>query len=180
MKMSKNPSIFIVDDDKMLQKALTSEIEKAFAKQNVSVSSFETGERCINALLKKSAVAPMVAIVDYRLDSKFPDAMNGIKTIEMIKKHSPDTEIIMLTGADSVDIAVRAMKHGAHDYIVKSDNIFRKLNMAIYQCIKLQELRRTLIGQRNRSIAVILTVVFILGSIITLQLIRSGSFLMDL
>jgi DNA-binding NtrC family response regulator len=52
------------------------------------------------------------------LDLKMP-GMDGIEVLEKVKELSPDSEILMMTAYASVDTAVKAMKMGAFDYLVK-------------------------------------------------------------
>ena len=52
------------------------------------------------------------------LDVKMP-GMDGIATLEEIKKWAPDTEVIMLTGHATLSSGTRAMRKGAYDYLMK-------------------------------------------------------------
>jgi len=51
-------------------------------------------------------------------DLKMPD-MDGIEVLRSIKEKSPDTIVIIVTGYQTVDTAVNAIKYGAYDYIEK-------------------------------------------------------------
>ena len=163
-------NIFIVDDDKMLVKALKNEIEKTFPKLNPVVTAFESGEECQKSISSK----PTLAIVDYHLDSKIKNAMDGVKTIDMIKKHSPNTEVIMFTSEEKADVAVKAMHHGAHDYIVKNEHMFRKLNMSILQCLKLKDLKNEVSKSRIRVMILLFIVVAIIAAVVALQIWAPG------
>jgi two-component system, OmpR family, response regulator CpxR len=44
---------------------------------------------------------------------------NGIETLQEIKRMSPITEVIMLTGHGTVETAIQGMKLGAYDYLMK-------------------------------------------------------------
>lgn len=168
MKNENGIQICIVDDDKMMATALKKELEETFKTFGVQVTTFETGELCQDAIRKNRI--PDVAIVDYHLDSKYRDAMNGMKTIDMIKKESPDTDVIMFTSEENADIAVRAMHHGAHDYLVKNDHMFRKLNLSIYQCIKLKNLRKEVKKQRTMTTIAVVLVSLIVGAVAAIQI----------
>ncbi len=159
-------SIFIVDDDKMLAKALKNEIEKTFPKLNPVISTYESGEECQKAIHNK----PNLIIVDYHMDSKVKNAMDGVKTIDMIKKHSPNTEVIMFTSEEKADVAVKAMHHGAHDYIVKNEFMFRKLNMSILQCLKLKDLKTEVGKSRRNAIILLFLLVAVIGGVMAIQL----------
>jgi DNA-binding NtrC family response regulator len=51
-------------------------------------------------------------------DLKMPD-MDGIEVLRNIKEKWPETEVIIVTGYQTVDTAVKAIKLGAYDYIEK-------------------------------------------------------------
>jgi len=45
--------------------------------------------------------------------------IDGIETLDRIKKISPDIQILMLTGYGSIPSSVKAMKLGAEDFLEK-------------------------------------------------------------
>lgn len=51
-------------------------------------------------------------------DLKMPD-VDGIEVLRIIKEKWPKTVVIIVTGYQTVDSAVRAIKLGAYDYIEK-------------------------------------------------------------
>ena len=51
-------------------------------------------------------------------DWKMPE-LDGIDTVEMIDKRSPDSAIVMITGYPAVERATEALKRGAVDYVAK-------------------------------------------------------------
>ena len=51
-------------------------------------------------------------------DLKMPD-MDGIEVLRTIKEKWPQTEVIIITGYQTVETAVRSIKLGAFDYIEK-------------------------------------------------------------
>src|SRR6266540_888485 len=51
-------------------------------------------------------------------DLKMPD-MDGIEVLKRIKENWPATEVIIVTGYQTVDTAVKAIKLGAFDYLEK-------------------------------------------------------------
>jgi DNA-binding NtrC family response regulator len=56
------------------------------------------------------------------LDVKMPD-MDGIEALRSIKMRHPLTEVIMLTGHASLEVAIEGMEAGAFDYLMKPINI---------------------------------------------------------
>jgi DNA-binding NtrC family response regulator len=47
-----------------------------------------------------------------------PD-MDGMDVLKMIKRERPEVYIIVMTGYSTVSNAVKAMKHGASEYLAK-------------------------------------------------------------
>lgn len=54
-------------------------------------------------------------------DVKLPDG-NGVEAIPKLKQVSPNSEIILLTAYGNIPDGVKAIKHGAFDYITKGDD----------------------------------------------------------
>lgn len=134
--------IFIIDDDKMLSLVLKKEIEKAFEGGYITVSTFGSGEHADIYLSQK----PDIAIVDFNLNSENKHAMNGLEIIEMIKERSPATEVIMCSSEEREEVPVQAMKAGARDYVLKNEQMFRKVSSAILQCLKVKKAEKEIEG----------------------------------
>jgi DNA-binding NtrC family response regulator len=75
------------------------------------VRSAHSGEEALQLLEE----APADVVV---LDVKMP-GMGGIPTLREIKKRFPLTEVILLTGHASVEVAIEGMQLGAFDYLMK-------------------------------------------------------------
>jgi diguanylate cyclase (GGDEF)-like protein len=69
------------------------------------------------------AEAALARLRDERYDLLVTDVVmpgiDGLELLERAKKLRPELDVIVLTGLDSVDAAVRAMRGGAHHYLVK-------------------------------------------------------------
>lgn len=66
-------------------------------------------------------------------DLKMPD-IDGIEVLRIIKQRWPETGVIIITGYQTVDSAVKAIKLGAYDYIEKPftpDGIINAVNRAL-------------------------------------------------
>ena len=55
----------------------------------------------------------------------------GLNILHRIKKHKPDCPVVMFTGTGSEEIAVRAMKAGLDDYVIKSPQHYVRLAAAV-------------------------------------------------
>lgn len=152
--------IFIVDDDKILSAVLKKEIKHNFPEKDIVFSTFESGELCGPHIKHK----PDIAIVDYHMNSRNKQAMNGIQLIDVFHRQSADTEIILLTGDDNMGLAVEALTHGATDYIVKNELMLRRLNISLYQCFKLRDMKRKLNSKKETGIVAALLIVLLLAA----------------
>ncbi|MEE9264041.1 MAG: sigma 54-interacting transcriptional regulator, partial [Vicinamibacteria bacterium] len=79
---------------------------------------------------------PDVGIVDYRL----PDG-NALDLLSDLRRIDPGVPFIIVTGHGSIDLAVRAIKHGAEQFLTKPVELSALAIM----------LRRLLENQRNRQ-----------------------------
>jgi two-component system OmpR family response regulator len=167
MSKNNNVKIFIVEDNKMFSLALKADIEMAFGHRASLVETFETGEAMMAVF---NTNIPDIVILDYNLDSKNPDAANGIKILNWIKNENPETEVVMLTSEDSLDIAVKSLTHGASDYVVKSETKFKKINYALLNLIKMKEADSD--AKRYKSIAtgLAISMAVLIGAVIIIQI----------
>lgn len=124
MQNKNKVKIFLVDDDAVFLKLLEIQL---LDHADFEIHSFATGELCIASLAKK----PDVIILDYHLDGVVKSAINGIQTLDKIKKFDVEIPVIMLSSQDKIDVAVKCMHHEAYDYVVKSETAFVRLKKII-------------------------------------------------
>ena len=63
------------------------------------------------------------------LDLGLPD-IDGLELLKKIKSMNPDVKVIVYTGYDDRDIAIKAMKTGASEFLIKNnDDIDTLLNI---------------------------------------------------
>jgi two-component system, OmpR family, response regulator len=129
-------NIFIVEDNEIFKQALKGDIQTAFPLKKIKIHPFETGEAC---MLKFNEIKPDIVILDYNLNSKISDAADGIKILDRIKKINPETNVIMLTSQDNIEIALKSFKHGAFDYVVKNETKFSKINNSLLNAFKVMD-----------------------------------------
>ena len=99
--------LLIVDDEENIRLIL----ESVFSNAGYQV---ETAANGLQAMEKVNGFHPEIVLLDKNMPY-----MNGLDTLQQIKKHYPDTVVIMVTAYGDVGSAVEAMKMGAYDYIEK-------------------------------------------------------------
>jgi DNA-binding NtrC family response regulator len=129
--------IFLVDDDPLYLKLL--EIE--FLKHgDFDIQTFPTGEAC----MQKIGDQPDFVILDYHLDGIEEKAMNGMETLDLIKKNNPDMPVIMLSSQDKIEVAIDCMHHLATDYVVKSETAFVRLQKIVTNIFSYKKMQKEL------------------------------------
>jgi two-component system nitrogen regulation response regulator NtrX len=100
-------AILIVDDEEGVQSSLRGILEDTgFDAEGVS-----SGEECLASLARKEYA---VVLLDVWLPG-----IDGIQVLEEVRKRSPATSVIMISGHASIEAAVRATKLGAFDFVEK-------------------------------------------------------------
>ncbi len=107
--------IFVVEDNDWYNRLL---VHNLSLNPDYSVMSFLNGKDCLDNMDKH----PDVVTLDYRL----PDT-TGIEVLKQIKQISNDTQVILISEQNDIDVVVELLKEGAYDYIVKSNDIREKL-----------------------------------------------------
>ncbi len=105
-------NVLLVDDEVPFVETMT----KRLTKRELDIIPSYNGEEA----LKKLEENPNIEVVI--LDVKMP-GMDGIETLNEIKKSHPLKEVIMLTGHATVESAIEGMKKGAFDYLMKPCDI---------------------------------------------------------
>ena len=105
--MTSQPKVLIVDDEERFR----SNLVKLLGVKGLEAVAVGSGMEAV----KEIAERPYDVII---LDVKMPE-MDGIQTLEEIKKIHASLEVIILTGHASVDVAVEIMKLGGYEYLLK-------------------------------------------------------------
>jgi signal transduction histidine kinase len=100
-------SILIVDDQEGVRSSLT----VAFESQGYRTVGAASAEEALD-LLDRDAF-------DVVLSDLVMPGLSGFDLMERVRARYPATAVILMTGASSVESAVRAMKGGACDYVCK-------------------------------------------------------------
>jgi DNA-binding NtrC family response regulator len=105
--MSKQTSILIVDDEKIVRESLT----KWFLEDGYRVGAAENANEALRHLQAQKWEIIL-------LDIKMP-GVDGMELQLRIRELDPLAAIIFITAHGSIDTAVRALKNGAFDYVIK-------------------------------------------------------------
>jgi len=100
-------SLLIVDDDRPF-------LERVARAMEARGYVVETADTVAEGVKKAEASPPGFAVVDLRLDDG-----NGLDVIEQVRRHRPDSRVVVLTGYGNIATAVTAVKLGAIDYLAK-------------------------------------------------------------
>ncbi len=79
------------------------------------------------------------------LDLALPDSL-GLATFHSACREVPETPIIVLTGNDDEELALRAVREGAQDYLLKSEVTGPLLVRAIRYAIERHQMQRSLLN----------------------------------
>jgi DNA-binding NtrC family response regulator len=122
--------ILVVDDDTIQRQTMA-----VWLKQDgYTVDTAASGEEAVRMTVE---VEYAVCLVDL----KMPPGMNGIDTMREIRKMHPDAAVVIVTAYATIDTAVRAIKEGAQDYMVKPCNP-HEISLVVERLIKLRHLER--------------------------------------
>jgi len=101
------PQILVVDDEAGIRYFLAETLSEA----GYQVVPVDSGEAALAQIVAHSFD---LALVDLRLPG-----MGGLDVLTALRQQSPDTTVIVLTAHASLETAVAALRHGAHDYLFK-------------------------------------------------------------
>ncbi|MFH2219730.1 MAG: sigma-54 dependent transcriptional regulator [Pseudomonadota bacterium] len=103
---NKRATILVVDDELGVRKSFNMVL-----KDDYNVLLAATGKEALEKY-KKNAIDLVL------LDILLPD-INGVELLEELIETDPNTEVIMVTAVNEVNTAVKAIKLGAYEYIIK-------------------------------------------------------------
>ena len=110
--------ILIIDDNADIRNIINDLIIEAGYKTRLATNY----NQALNEINKK---LPNVAIIDVKLDKSEND---GLELLSHIKSKNKDVPVIIITGHANVEMAVKALKAGAFEFIEKPFNQERLLN----------------------------------------------------
>jgi len=129
MGESVKDKILIIDDDENVRQILAATLETS----GYAVSSADSGERAVAAVRESPIDLVILDLVLPRVD--------GLEVLKEITTLRPETAVIMITGHASVETAIKAMKMGAVDYVVKPFRL-EEVELIVERSLERSRLRR--------------------------------------
>lgn len=118
--MTRTPlKIFVVEDNEWYNKLL---VHTLSLNVDFEIESFfNAGD-----FLKRLNESPDIVTLDYKL----PD-MNGLEVLERIKRENSDIQVLLISEQEDIDTVVSLLRHGAYDYITKTNDIKERLLITV-------------------------------------------------
>lgn len=123
--------VLIVEDNQRHAELISDELQESGAAYEVDW--VETGTE---ALARLSASSYDLVVLDFRLAD-----MDGIEIMKAIRSRAIDVAVIFVTTADSVQLAVEAMKLGAEDFLQKQEGYLTVLPFLVREALDRRRLR---------------------------------------
>src|SRR4030095_1478290 len=128
-KMPKRANILIVDDERSIRELL----EIVLKKQGFLVTSASSAEE---GLVQAKATEFDLIISDIKMAD-----MSGIDFLRELRDTGFGGQFILLTAFASAETAIQALKMGAFDYILKTENFVEELKLVVCSALENRRLR---------------------------------------
>jgi len=110
--MAKEGNLLIVDDNSSILGALRLLLERHFAKVTTL-----TSPKLLDTVLRGEAVDAV--LLDMNFTAGVNNGNEGIYWLRRIRDIRPDVKVVLFTAYADIDLAVRSMRDGAVDFVVK-------------------------------------------------------------
>ncbi len=124
-----NYTIVVIEDDPLVNSTVKSILEEKYNR----VLTFTEPDDAINEL---HVISPDLILLDI-----FLGHANGLDILEQLRKQGYSMPVIIMTAFSDIKMAVRAMKLGAEDFIVKPLDL-EQLEVSVERALENYDLRR--------------------------------------
>ncbi|WP_320171047.1 response regulator [Maridesulfovibrio sp.] len=107
MSVSTKTSILILDDEPIVSKRL----QPALEKKGYEVESFYDSSKALERVHDRNF---NIVITDLKMDG-----IDGMQFLAEVKKLSPETEVIIITGFATMETAKESIRKGIFDFLAK-------------------------------------------------------------
>jgi two-component system, OmpR family, response regulator len=119
MHLQASSGIFIVEDNLLYQQLIARELE-GFGSP---LSFYTTGEHCLANICRR----PSIVVLDYNLDGE----INGLETLEEIRKFDPSIFVILFSSQKDVYSSENQERYGSFDFLEKKEQSFSLLKQIL-------------------------------------------------
>ncbi|MBW3533996.1 MAG: response regulator [Gemmatimonadetes bacterium] len=102
-----NATVLVVEDEAAVRRAME-KLVASFGHEVKVAASAEEADHWLNAMTFDAMI----------LDIQLP-RMSGVEFLDWALERQPELAVLMLTGLDEPEMAVRCIEHGARTYLVK-------------------------------------------------------------
>jgi DNA-binding NtrC family response regulator len=134
----KRNKLLVVDDEHLIRWSL----EQNLKKQGYDVVTAGSGEDALQLMREEQ---PDLVLLDIQLPG-----ISGIDVLEKIKEYDEDIIVIMVTANSGLENAVKAMRHGAYDYINKPFNL-DELSILVRKALETSDLKQEVVRLRTET-----------------------------
>ena len=127
--MKADYQILIVDDDESIRRMLAAVLERE-GFQTVMAKDGEEG------LAVFRSASPDIVLMDIRMPG-----MNGIEAMSAMLQHRPGAAVILMTAYADLDTAVKAIKNGVFDFVIKPFDL-AEIGLLVNRAYQMREMRR--------------------------------------
>lgn len=115
--MERYGTILIIDDNTSLLTALEYCLEETFER----IITLDSPGDALRTIAMEQVD---IVLLDMNFSQGAYSGMDGLATLQQIRRKHPDMPVVLMTAYANVDLAVRGLKSGAADFITKpwSDN----------------------------------------------------------
>ena len=119
MHLQASSGIFIVEDNLLYQQLIAHELEDFGGP----IFFYTTGEHCLANICRK----PSIVVLDYNLDGE----INGLETLEEIRKFDPSIFVILFSSQKEVYSNENQRRYGSFDFLEKKEQSFTLLKQLL-------------------------------------------------
>ena len=131
--MMEKDKILIVDDEEEIRRQL-----KWALADDYEVMEASNKAAAMDLIREKK---PQLATLDISLDASLNDTQEGMHLLEEALSIDPKLKVIMITGNNNREFALRAIKQGAYDYYEKPINL-EEIKVILKRALYIQKLER--------------------------------------
>ena len=121
--------ILIIDDDAGVRQVLADSLTAL----GYAARDLESGDRVLGTIRESGCDLVVLDMILPRVD--------GMEVLQEVHRHHPDLPVIMITGYASVETAIKAMKMGAFDYVVKPFRM-EEVELVVAKALERSRLKR--------------------------------------